>query len=291
MMTVPWDSVTDAIGDTPLIQVDDYPPRYVKAEMYNPSGSVKDRVAVTAINKAKQEDKEGIVEPTSGNTGIGIAMCAAAEDMDAILTVPKEHSERKVRKMEAYGATVEIAEDHRTLAHEIADDEDYSLLNQYENSMVPNTHRHWTGQEIVDDIGDEITHFVASMTTGGTITGVAKKLKSHNEDIKVIGLDSKQSNLKQIFEGEDYEPTPSNIDGIGKHYESGVIDFDYIDYVKEVTKEEAKEGAKALSQEQGIFGGFSAGGVYHTLQEMDGAVGSTIAGLLPDSGNRYEELE
>lgn len=303
------ETITDTIGDTPILRVDKEDTTgdlAVKLEYMNPGGSMKDRIGIGMLEKAEEagelEEVHTIVEPTSGNTGIAIALAALTKGYDAVLTVSESKSEVKKKMMKAFGAEViecpSVPHDHpesyHSKAEEIAEKEGHYRFNQYDSKSNPEVHYETTGKEIIEQTDGEITHFVCAMGTGGTISGVAKRLKEHNPEIKVYGVDAVSSNITDLFyEKEDWEPEKNTeIEGIGRTYKPGATEFENINEVIEVKDKEAFKSARKLASQNGVFAGISSGAVHRAMRKLDAEIeneDALIVGIMCDSGDRYME--
>lgn len=304
-----YESILDTVGKTPLVRLSSMGghlscPIYLKVEAMNPGGSVKDRIAITMVAVAEEAGllKPGgtIVEPTSGNTGVGLAMVAARRGYKLIFTLPDKMSREKAQLLEAYGAKVVIcptavAPDHPDSYYSVANRitaeiPDAYQPNQYYNQANPDAHYASTGPEIWEDTDGKVTHVVIGMGTGGTISGVGRYLKEMNPDIHIIGVDTEGSILKETFEGTEVPaPHPYQIEGIGEDIIPETLHFNVIDEVIRCGDGDAFITGRRLVREEGILSGSSTGAaVYVALGSAEGlGPDDLLVVLQPDSGNRY----
>jgi len=291
------ESATELVGSTPLIHLTDFAPNlYAKVESFNPLSSIKDRVAVNMLETARENGELGpdttIVEPTSGNTGIGLAHAAAAMGHDIRLVMPESSSKERRQIMRGLGAGVELtpAEDGIPGAIEraeaIAAEEDESFMpNQFENPANPATHRKTTGPEIDAAIDPDV--LVASVGTGGTITGIAQYFKKElgRTDFEVIGIEPADSN---VLTGGG--PGAQDIPGMGAGFVPDVLELDLIDDVERTTPSAAKETARAIARQTGLLTGISAGAAVDVASRVGTRPeyeSKTVLTILPDTGERY----
>jgi cystathionine beta-synthase len=280
-------------------------PVYGKAEFFNPGGSVKDRIGTAIIEAAEEagELKPGgtVVEGTSGNTGVGLALAAAVKGYRCIFTIPDKMSAEKVRLLKGFGAEVIVTPtavdpDHPdyyvNVARRIADDRpDAVLADQFYNEANPRAHYETTGPEIWEQTDGRVTHFVASPGTGGTITGVARYLKERNPDVKVIAGDPAGSIFHHYHEtGETVEGAPYKVEGIGNDKIPSTLDFDVVDEFRTVGDRESFLMARRITREEGLFVGGSTGLIVRiavdVAQELDDPDACVVC-VLCDTGERY----
>ena len=308
----PYDSVLDTIGWTPLIRLNHIArgirtPVYGKAEFFNPGGSVKDRIGMPIIEQAEREGKlkpgGTIVEGTSGNTGVGLAIAAALKGYKCIFTMPDKMSQEKVRLLKAFGAEViitptAVAPDHPDnyvmMAKRIAEETANAVLaNQFYNQVNPNAHYATTGPELWEQTEGKITHFVASAGTGGTITGVGRYLKEKNPSIKIIAGDPQGSILAELWRSKGknkIEGAPYKIEGIGQDKLPGTLDMSVIDDYRTVSDRDSFAMARRLTREEGLFVGGSSGLITHIALQVAREVDdpdALVVTFLCDTGERY----
>ena len=298
-----YKSAADLIGNTPLVEVGHIEEKFglkarvlVKLEYFNATGSVKDRVAKAMIEDAEEKGilKPGatIIEPTSGNTGIGLAAIATARGYRTIIVLPETMSVERRNIIKAYGAEIVLTPGYKGMTGAIAKAEE--LKNEIEGSMIagqfvnpanPDAHRRTTGPEIWNDTDGEVDAFVAGVGTGGTITGVGEYLKSKNDKIEIIAVEPATSPV--LSQGK---PGPHKIQGIGAGFVPEILNTKIYDSVVPVDNDDAFEYARLISHTEGILVGISAGAALYAAIEWAKKPeneGKTIVALLPDSGDRY----
>ena len=295
--------ILQLVGKTPLVEIANYEKQedlkariVVKLEYFNPAGSVKDRIALAMIEDAEKKGllKPGstIIEPTSGNTGIGIAAISAAKGYKAILTMPETMSIERRKLLKAYGATVVLTEGAKGMKGAIAKAEELTkeiegsvILSQFTNQANPEIHLRTTGPEIYDELDGEVDLFVSGVGTGGTISGAGGYLKSKNPAIKVVAVEPAASPV--LSEGK---AGPHKIQGIGAGFVPDTLNTQIYDEIIQVTNEAAFETGRKIAQSEGILVGISSGAALHAATELAKRPeneGKTIVVILPDTGERY----
>ena len=298
-----YTSVDQLVGNTPLLELQNIAKEYslsarilAKLEFFNPAGSVKDRVALSMICDAEEKGLlppgGTIIEPTSGNTGIGLAAIAAARGYKAIIVMPDTMSVERRQVIAAYGAQIILTEGAKGMQGAVdkakqlqAEIPGSIIAGQFENPANPAAHKASTGPEIWDDTDGNVDIFVAGAGTGGTLTGVGCYLKERNPNVSVVAVEPAGSPLlSKGLTGSH------NLQGIGANFIPAVLDTDIYDEVFPVTEEQAYAAGRLLSQTEGILAGISSGAALHAAMELAKRpenAGKTIVVLLPDTGNRY----
>ncbi len=295
-----YNNILELIGNTPLVKLnklvkEEMADILVKLEYYNPGGSIKDRIALSMIEDAERKGliKEGatIIEPTSGNTGIGIAMICAIKGYKCILVMPESMSLERIYILKSYGAEVVLTpafegmEGSIKKAEELAKKiENSIILRQFDNTANPEIHRKTTSNEILKATGGKIDAFVAGVGTGGTITGVGEVLKAYNENIKIIAVEPAAS---PVLSGGN--PGPHKIPGIGAGFIPSILNLKIIDEVVRVGDDEAYKTSMRLAREEGIFAGVSGGANVFVALKVAKKLGKgkVVVTVLPDNGERY----
>lgn len=306
-MSKVYKNVTELIGKTPLLEVQKYSKKrgidanlFVKLEYLNPAGSIKDRIAKAMIEDAEKKGKlkkgSVIIEPTSGNTGIGIASVAAAKGYEVKIVMPETMSIERRNLIKAYGAEVVLTEGSKGMkgaiekANELAASIENSFIPaQFENPANPEVHRLTTGPEIYDDLEGKVDIFVAGIGTGGTITGVGEYLKSKNSNVKVIAVEPKGSPV--LSEGK---AGAHKIQGIGAGFVPDTLNTKVYDEIVTIENEEAFEAAREIAKAEGVLVGISSGAALYAAEKIAKRPenkGKNIVVLLPDTGDRYLSTE
>ncbi len=297
-------SASELIGHTPLMEVTRYEEKngitdaviLVKLEYFNPAGSAKDRIALHMIETAEREGalKPGgtIIEPTSGNTGIGLASVAAAKGYRVVLTLPETMSVERRRLLQAYGAELVLTDGEQGMQGAIDKAEELRaqtpgsiILGQFDNPANPEIHKMTTGPEIWEDTDGKVDIFVAGVGTGGTITGVGSYLKEKNPAVKVVAVEPESS---PVLSGG--QPGAHKIQGIGANFVPEILDTDIYDEIIKVSNEDAFTAGRAIARQEGVLVGISSGAALHAAAQVARRPenkGKVIVALLPDSGDRY----
>ena len=298
-----YERIIDTIGHTPLVELSNLEKKYnlkakiiAKVERFNPGGSVKDRIAKAMIEKAEKEglvNKDTVlIEPTSGNTGVGLAMVAASKGMRIIITMPDTMSVERRNLLKAYGAELILTEGAKGMkgaiakAEELAKDIPNSFIpSQFENMANPEAHYLTTGPEIYADLDGKLDFFVAGVGTGGTLSGTGKYLKEQNPNIKVVAVEPETSPV--LSKGI---PGPHKIQGIGAGFVPNTLDTSIYDEIITIGNEEAMEMGRESARVEGLLVGISSGAAIKTaikLAQREENAGRIIVVLLPDTGERY----
>ena len=298
-----YEQITDLIGSTPLVKLKNYSAArnleatvLAKVEFFNPAGSVKDRIAKAMIDDAEKKgllNKDSvIIEPTSGNTGIGLASVAASRGYKVILTMPETMSVERRNLLKAYGAQLVLTEGSKGMkgaiekAKQLSEETPNSFIpGQFNNPANPEIHGKTTGPEIWNDTDGKVDIFVAGVGTGGTVSGVGRYLKSQNPDVKVVAVEPETSPV--LSKGT---PGPHKIQGLGAGFVPDTLDTGVYDEIITVENEEAFATGRALAREDGLLVGISSGAAVFAatkLAERPENKGKTIVALLPDTGERY----
>lgn len=292
-------NVSELIGETPIVRLNHATDEnsaeiYLKLEFMNPGSSVKDRIALAMIEAAEKEGilKPGdtIIEPTSGNTGIGLAMVAVAKGYKLVVSMPDTMSQERRNLLRAFGAELVLTPGADGMkgaiekAEELKEKHGYFMPQQFNNEANPKVHEQTTGKEIVKQMKKGLDAFVAGIGTGGTITGAGKVLKKHFKDIKIYAVEPEDS---PVLSGG--LPGPHKIQGIGAGFVPKVLDTDVYDGIIQISNDEAFEAARNVAQLDGILGGISAGAAIAAAQKVAKQLGKgkKVLAVLPDNGERY----
>lgn len=299
--------LTDLVGNTPLMELSGYSEKYgleqniiAKLEAFNPAGSVKDRVALSMIEDAEARGAltagATIIEPTSGNTGVGLAMVATIKGYHLILTMPETMSLERRNLLKALGAEIVLTDGLGGMAASIAKAEELRdsipgsvILQQFENPANAAAHERTTGEEIWRDTDGEVSVFVAGVGTGGTVCGVARALKKHNPDVYIVAVEPASS---PILEGG--QAAPHRIQGIGANFIPELYDASLVDEVIGVPDDEAIRAGRELSATEGLLAGISSGAAVYAARQLARRPefkNKKIVALLPDTGERYLSTE
>ncbi len=300
-------SADQLIGGTPLLELSGIEREYglkarllAKLEYFNPAGSVKDRVAKAMLDEAEKsgELRPGavVIEPTSGNTGIGLAAVAAARGYKAVIVMPDTMSEERRRLVKAYGAELVLTDGKKGMTGAIEKAEELKaeipgsiIAGQFVNPANPKAHFETTGPEIYEDTDGKVDIFVAGVGTGGTVTGVGRYLKSKNPEIKIVAVEPSDS---AVLSGKS--AGPHKLQGIGAGFVPEVLDMSVCDEIMTVTSEEAFAAGREMGRREGVLVGISSGAALHAAKELakrEENEGKTIVVLLPDTGDRYLSTE
>ncbi|KML43978.1 MULTISPECIES: cysteine synthase A [Bacillaceae] len=292
-------SISDLVGHTPIVKLnrlvdDNSADVYLKLEYMNPGSSVKDRIALAMITAAEKDGSlkpgDTIIEPTSGNTGIGLAMIAAAKGYKAVLVMPETMSMERRNLLRAYGADLVLTPGPEGMggairkAQELAKEHGYFVPQQFENPANPEVHRLTTGPEITEQMGDQLDAFISGIGTGGTITGAGQVLKEKYKNIKIYAVEPTDS---PVLSGG--KPGPHKIQGIGAGFVPDTLDTKIYDEVIQIANDEAFDYARRAAKEEGILGGISSGAAISAALKVAKELGKgkKVLAILPSNGERY----
>ena len=299
-----YDNICQAIGKTPVVRLNripqkGWPEMLVKLESFNPGGSVKDRIGFSMIEAAERDGKlkpgGTIVEPTSGNTGIGLAMVAAAKGYKVILTMPEEYSVERITLLRAYGAEVVLTPREQAMQGAIDKAEElvrnnpgYFMPQQFKNPANPDIHRKTTAAEILKVCGDNLDALVVGVGTGGTATGTGEILKQKIDSLKLFAVEPADS---PVFSGG--QAGPHKIQGIGAGFVPEIFNKDVVHRFIPVSYDDARNAARRLAEQEGILCGISSGAILHAscLVAPELGHGKRLLAILPDTGERYLSTE
>lgn len=293
------DNIVQLIGETPIVKLnrtvdEDSADVYVKLEYFNPGSSVKDRIALAMVEEAEEEGtlKPGdtIVEPTSGNTGIGLALVAAAKGYNLAVVMPDTMSQERRNLLRAYGAKLYLTPGAKGMkgaiakAEQLQKEHGYFMPQQFENNANPVIHAKTTGREIVQQMKDGLDAFISGVGTGGTLTGVGEVIKNEFDGVKVYAVEPVDS---AVLSGKD--PGPHKIQGIGAGFVPKVLNTEMYDDIIQVSNEEAYEATRQAAQNEGVLGGVSSGAAIAAAKRVakDLGKGKKVLAVLPDNGERY----
>jgi cysteine synthase A len=295
-----YDNICQLIGRTPIVRLnripkDGWAQMLVKLESFNPGGSVKDRIALSMVERAEQEGrlKPGgtIVEPTSGNTGIGLAMVAASKGYRVILTMPEDMSTERINLLRAYGAQIVLTPREQFMQGAIAaaekivrENPGYFMPQQFRNPSNPEAHRKTTAPEIVSVLGTRLDVLVVGIGTGGTVTGTGESLKKEIPGLQVYAVEPAESPFFSTGKAG-----PHRIQGIGAGFTPQIFNREVVDKIVTVTYEQARTASRRLADLEGILCGVSSGAILHAAMEaaQEAGRGKRLLAILPDTGERY----
>jgi cysteine synthase A len=292
-------SIADLVGQTPIVKLnrlvdENSADVYLKLEYMNPGSSVKDRIALAMIEAAEEAGKlkqgDTIIEPTSGNTGIGLAMIAAAKGYKAVLVMPETMSLERRNLLRAYGAELVLTPGPEGMggairkAEELANENGYYMPQQFKNEANPDVHRRTTGKEIVEQMGSQLDAFISGIGTGGTVTGAGSVLKEAYPTIQIYAVEPTDS---PVLSGG--KPGPHKIQGIGAGFIPEILNTEIYDHVIQVKNEEAFEFARRAAKEEGILGGISSGAAIYAALKVAKELGKgkKVLAIIPSNGERY----
>lgn len=293
------ENITGLIGETPIVKLnriadEDSADIYLKLEFMNPASSVKDRIALSMVEAAEKQGilKPGdtIIEPTSGNTGIGLAMVAAAKRYKLVVSMPDTMSKERRNLLQAYGAELILTPGAEGMkgaiqkAEELTKSHGYFMPQQFNNKANSEVHARTTGKEIAKQMADGLDAFISGVGTGGTITGAGEVLKKHFEDIRIYAVEPDEA---AVLSGES--PGPHKIQGLGAGFVPKVLNTDIYDDILRITNDEAFNEARETARSEGILGGISSGAAIAAAKKVAGRLGKgkKVLAILPDNGERY----
>ncbi|MBM7555148.1 cysteine synthase A [Thalassobacillus pellis] len=293
------ENISGLVGQTPVVKLNGFAEEgsadiYLKLEYMNPGSSVKDRIALSMIESGEKsgdlQPGGTIVEPTSGNTGIGLAMIAAAKGYKTVLVMPDTMSQERRNLLKAYGAELVLTPGSDGMkgaikkSEELREKHGYFMPQQFNNEANPEIHERTTGPEIVEQMGDQLDAFVSGIGTGGTITGAGKVLKNHYKNIKIYAVEPADS---AILSGG--EPGPHKIQGLGAGFVPKILDTDIYDEVIQISNEASYEAAREAARKDGILGGISSGAAIQAAKQVAKELGEgkKVLAVLPSNGERY----
>lgn len=290
-----FNSISELVGSTPLLKLDDN--IYAKLEGFNPAGSIKDRAALYMIEDAEKNGRikpgDTLIEPTSGNTGIGLAAVGCSKGYNIIITMPDTMSAERIKLMEAFGAKVILTDGVKGMAGAIEKAEELSkeigalVVGQFTNPANAKAHYETTGPEIFKDTDGSVDILVSAIGTGGTISGIGKYLKEQKNSVRIVGVEPSSSPF--LTKGEKGS---HKIQGIGAGFKPEILNLEVVDEIITVSDEEAYESGKLLAKEKGILVGISSGAAYSAAKRIaKDNPDKTIVVIFPDSGSRYLSTE
>ena len=286
-----FNSISELIGSTPLLKLDNN--IYAKLECFNPAGSIKDRAALYMIEDAEKSGRikpgDTLIEPTSGNTGIGLAMVGISKGYNVIITMPDTMSAERIKLMEAYGARVILTDGSKGMAgaiekaEELAKEQGGLVVGQFTNPANAKAHYETTGPEIFEDTDGAVDILVSAIGTGGTISGIGKYLKEQKNSVKIVGVEPSSSPF--LTKGEKGS---HKIQGIGAGFKPEILDLSVVDEIITVSDKDAYESGRQLAKEKGVLVGISSGAAYSAAKKLSKEnPDKTIVVIFPDSGSRY----
>ena len=286
-----FNSISELIGSTPLLKLDNN--IYAKLECFNPAGSIKDRAALYMIEDAEKSGRikpcDTLIEPTSGNTGIGLAMVGISKGYNVIITMPDTMSAERIKLMEAYGARVILTDGSKGMAgaiekaEELAKEQGGLVVGQFTNPANAKAHYETTGPEIFEDTDGAVDILVSAIGTGGTISGIGKYLKEQKNSVRIVGVEPSSSPF--LTKGEKGS---HKIQGIGAGFKPEILDLSVVDEIITVSDKDAYESGRQLAKEKGVLVGISSGAAYSAAKKLAKEnPDKTIVVIFPDSGSRY----